>query len=89
MAIFLKEKWIGIEKHPDSPDGVCYVPIHKQKRSKRGYNQSEIIAKEIANALSIPLLHILERNTNIETQTHFGRMDRLKNQEGSIGINSD
>ena len=89
MAEFAVEKWKEVNKYIHPPDGVCYVPIHKIKLSKRGYNQSEIIARVVSESLSIPLLNILERKTNIETQTHFGRMDRLKNQEGSISLTSD
>ena len=89
MASFTALLWQQIKKDPLPVDGICFVPIHKIKLSKRGYNQSEIIAREIATRLSIPLLNILERNANIETQTHFGRMARLENQEGTIRLTSD
>lgn len=89
MAAYLAERWNNVIKDKLPVDGICYVPVHKVKLSKRGYNQSEIIAKEVAEILSIPLLHMLERTSNIETQTHFGRIDRLKNQEGSIGLKMD
>ncbi|MFZ1586793.1 MAG: phosphoribosyltransferase family protein, partial [Saprospiraceae bacterium] len=89
MASFTALLWQQIKKDPLPVDGICFVPIHKIKLSKRGYNQSEIIAREIATRLSIPLLNILERNANIETQTHFGRMARLENQEGTIRLASD
>ena len=89
MAEFAADKFKTFKPDELKFDGVCYVPIHKIKLSKRGYNQSEIIAKEVANELALPLLHILERTSNIETQTHFGRMDRLNNQEGTIRVNID
>jgi len=88
MATYLCQEWQNCEKNDFKVDGICYVPIHTVKLSKRGYNQSEIIAREISESLNIPLLHFLERKKNIETQTHFGRMDRLKNQEGTIVYNS-
>src|SRR5690606_3512566 len=86
IASYTVERWTNCTRHPLPLDGVCYVPIHKTKLSKRGYNQSEIIAREISDHLKIPLLHLLERRINIETQTHFGRSDRLKNQEGTISV---
>ena len=84
MAEFATEKFMKILPVDLKLDGVCYVPIHKIKLSKRGYNQSAIIAKVVADKLELPLVHVLERSSNIETQTHFGRIDRLKNQEGTI-----
>lgn len=84
MASFTASEWLKCPKSETKIDGICYVPIHKIKLSKRGYNQSEIIAREIAEILKVPLLNILERKINVETQTHFGRMDRLKNQENTI-----
>lgn len=89
MAAYLAQKWMDIDKDKLPVDAICYVPVHKIKMSKRGYNQSEIIAKEVSEIISTPLIHMLERKSNIETQTHFGRMDRLKNQEGSIGLKTD
>jgi ComF family protein len=89
LAEFAVDKWIRCEKNELKIDAVCYVPIHRIKLSKRGYNQSEVIAREVSELLNIPLIHLLERNSNIETQTHFGRMDRLKNQEGTISVNYD
>ena len=45
---------------------VVSVPLHKARLKKRGYNQSEILAKEVAAALGIPFVRdciIRTRNT--------------------------
>lgn len=35
-------------------DCVIPVPMHKKKQAKRGYNQSELMAKEVAKGLGVP-----------------------------------
>jgi ComF family protein len=44
-------------------DCVVSVPMHKKKQAKRGYNQSELMAKEVANGLAVPYnSQVLVRN---------------------------
>lgn len=38
-------------------DGICYVPMPKAKRMKRGYNQCRIMADELSKILGVPVLH--------------------------------
>lgn len=52
MALAVKQKYFGVKF-----DAVCYVPISKIRKLNRGYNQSEILAEEIAKILKIPVLH--------------------------------
>jgi ComF family protein len=37
--------------HTQKIEAVCAVPIHAQKEAKRGFNQAEIIAREVAREL--------------------------------------
>ena len=37
------------------PQVIFPVPIHRKKKSVRGYNQAEVLAREISRGLSIPL----------------------------------
>ncbi|MCO6461775.1 MAG: ComF family protein [Saprospiraceae bacterium] len=85
---FLGKSLHQIPKTGRDIDIICYVPVHPIKKARRGYNQSEIIAQSVGESLKIPTLPLLSRLTNIDTQTHYGRMDRLKNQEGSIRCDS-
>ena len=34
---------------------IIPVPIHKSKRRKRGYNQAEVLAKELSGRLEVPM----------------------------------
>ena len=37
-------------------DCITYVPMHYKKQIKRGYNQSELLAKELGKRLDLPVL---------------------------------
>src|SRR5690606_22480056 len=51
-------------------DVVVPLPIHRKKKRIRGYNQSEYIARGIAEAMSLPLNpNDFIRVINTETQT--------------------
>lgn len=38
-------------------DVVCYVPLYFTNKLKRGYNQSELIAREFGKLLNLPVAH--------------------------------
>lgn len=82
----LAGKWLAAEliKHRvhQKFDLVLPVPLHKQKRRKRGYNQSDHFAKGIAEALRIEFnTEIIRRIKGGESQTHKSRLERWKNVE--------
>lgn len=52
MALCVKQCFGDI-----SFDGIVYVPTEKKTVRRRGYNQSEVLAKGISDILKIPVLH--------------------------------
>jgi ComF family protein len=76
-------KMYGIELK-NSPcakvDLIVPVPLHISKFKKRGYNQSEWIARGISEVLNVPLhIHAIERHVASESQTRKSRFDRWEN----------
>lgn len=66
---------------------ILPVPIHKQKLKKRGFNQSNCIAKGIAEATNIPAQYkILKRKSKTATQTRKSRQERIENVQTVFGI---
>ena len=64
----------------DSINVIVPVPLHPKKLYKRGYNQSEQIAKGIAQATGWELnTTALIRNVFTETQTRKTKMERWEN----------
>ena len=61
------------------------VPLHKKKQSHRGYNQSELLARELAKTRTMALdTTCLIRSRNTPSQTEFGREGRLANMSGAF-----
>lgn len=71
-------------------DYVIPVPMHKSKLKKRGYNQAEVIAKEISKKLNVPLLlNNVEKVKSTSSQTKLGRIDRWLNSKDVYKIEID
>ena len=60
-------------------DGIVPVPLHPLRQRERGFNQAEILAREVARSGNVPLLEVLRRPHYTETQTHFNRRQRMEN----------
>lgn len=66
-------------------DLIIPVPLHPRKKKKRGYNQSEMIARGINEIFQKELdLSSLVRTTHTDTQTRKNRFDRFLNMEGKF-----
>ena len=55
---------------------VVPVPMHPVKKSNRGYNQAEELAKYLCKALKLPYADILQRTVAGASQTTHNRLDR-------------
>lgn len=74
------EKFFQILK---SYDTIVPVPISKKREKERGYNQSLLLAKEIANNTGLNLINnCLYKTKNIIEQSKLNKEDRLKNIQG-------
>ena len=68
-------------------DLIVPVPLHPRKQKKRGYNQSEWIARGIAGAMNLPVVtNNLIRKVHASTQTNKSRFERWKNVETIFGV---
>ena len=68
-------------------DYIIPVPLHKKKKDKRGYNQSEIIAKGVSEKMEIPVnVRVLIRNNFTKTQTLKKRFERWENVKDVFSI---
>ncbi|MBR7132484.1 MAG: ComF family protein [Clostridia bacterium] len=82
MALCVKQNFHGI-----SFDAVCCVPLSRMKRLFRGYNQSEVLAKEIAKILGIPFLDgILTAKYRFATQHSLNPKERFEKLRGIYGF---
>lgn len=65
-----------------SYDIILPVPMNKNKKRTRGYNQTELIAKELAKRFNIQVdTKILIKEKNTPMQSSLGRNERIKNAQ--------
>lgn len=70
-------------------EAVIPVPLYKKKKQLRGYNQAEILAKEVAFYLDLPLIKDgLLRIRSTKAQKELNHMERRKNLEHAFEWNS-
>ena len=68
-------------------DIIIPVPIHKKRYKERGYNQSELLASEIARTLNISIeKHVLTKNVNNTPQSKLSKIERKNNANGVYKI---
>lgn len=64
-------------------DGIVSVPMTAKSQRKRGYNQSELLAKALSKRLNIPYIkHAIEKIKQTEWQKSLSRSEREQNLKG-------
>ena len=61
------------------PDIVTSVPISKKRKRRRGYNQSELLARELSKNLEVPYQELLFKVRDNVPQHELSEQDRLEN----------
>jgi ComF family protein len=74
----------------DGPSLVVPVPLHRQRRNSRGFNQTELIARVALRELrDLPVEFapkLLKRTRFTESQTGFTREQRRENLRGAFAV---
>ena len=65
-------------------DCITFVPIHKSRERKRGYNQAELLAKALAERVDLPCVNLLEKSVKTPNQAKLNRAARLENIKNSF-----
>ena len=86
IAYFIKNMQKSFEKLKKY-DIIIIVPISKQRKRDRGYNQSELVAKEISRIIQVPIVkEILNKIKNTVPQSTLNRKQREENAKGVYKI---
>lgn len=68
-------------------DIITSVPIHPKRKSKRGYDQSELIAREIAkNMLNLKYEKVLKKIRDNPKQSLQSKQERIQNVKNAYEI---
>jgi ComF family protein len=58
-------------------DVVTWAPTSGRRRRQRGFDQAELVARQVARQLGVPCRHLLERSAGGTAQTGLSRAARL------------
>jgi ComF family protein len=58
------------------------VPLHRSRLRRRGFNQAELLARELARRCGLPLADCLERRRPRAPQAGRGRAERIGEHDG-------
>ena len=71
-------------------DIIIVVPISKQRKKERGYNQSYLIGKEISKIINVPILkNVLLKVKNTVSQSSLNKKQREENTKGVYEIKNN
>ncbi len=73
-------------RQAERPDFLVPAPIHWRKRWQRGFNQTELLARQLAKSLQLPVVNALRQTRYHESQKGLGRQQRQKNLRQSLAI---
>ncbi|HEX8236272.1 MAG TPA: ComF family protein [Abditibacteriaceae bacterium] len=65
---------------------VVPVPLHAWRRYRRGYNQSELLARELARLLDVPMIDALTRVRHTTPQVELRKKQRRDNVRGAFAM---
>ena len=78
------------KRHNLTADVIVPVPLHRSRFKERGYNQSELLARQLGTILTLPVnTSALKRTRKTQTQMSLGAGDRKKNVSGAFACQND
>ena len=63
------------------------IPLHFKRKWQRGFNQAELLTKQISKKTNIPFSNLLKRIKNTPQQAKLSRQERLNNLKSAFEIN--
>lgn len=67
-------------------DAVTFVPSSEKSMKERGFNQSELLAKGVAEKLFVPKEDVLLKIKETDSQHKLSAKDRIKNLDGAFAV---
>lgn len=68
-------------------DLIVPVPLHRKKLARRGYNQAEVMARQLARRCDVPCgSRVLERTRQTRPMKGLGAFERYENLEDAFAV---
>lgn len=81
IAQIMKEK---LELDNIKFDYILFVPLHKKRIKKRGFNQAEKIAKNLSDLVNVPTIDKIQRKYNTRRLYILNKEERKKELKGAF-----
>lgn len=65
-------------------DCITYVPMYYKDEKERGYNQSQLLAKDLSELMGIPCIKTIEKTKQTDRQHNLLAAERRKNLKGAF-----
>ena len=87
LGPLLADGWLRARAADAWPaDGLVPVPLHWTRRLRRGYDQADLLAREVSRESGIPVLRCLRRTRRTATQGALGSGTRRSNVAGAFAL---
>lgn len=70
-------------------DEICFIPSSREKLQKRGYNQAQLLAKEVSRRLGIPLAAYLIKPAETASMRLSSGEERRTMLEGAFAVDPE
>jgi len=70
-----------------SVDIITCVPLHPKRKRLRGYNQAELLARNLSGRLSLPFIPLLNKTIHTVNLAKLNRQERIAIVKDSFEIN--
>ena len=87
-AEYIYDRIVGTNDFKNA-DVITFVPLVKRDKNKRGYNQSELIAKELSSLMNIPAKPLLRKIRRTQKQHDLNAAQRKENLIGAFEVVSE
>ncbi len=86
----LAKQWLGEYIRKIQPQALVPVPLHRKRYRVRGYNQSEVFAKELGRRMGIPVASkLVQRVKNTLPQKELALQERQNNLKKAFKISEN
>lgn len=86
IATIMKEK---LELENIKFEYILFVPLHKKRQRKRGFNQSQKIAKKLSEMINVPVLDKIQRIVYTKSLFKLSKVDRYKELKNTFTLNDN
>ena len=75
------------DRLPERADLLCWAPLSKKRLRERGFDQAELLAREVGRLLSVPAEPTLEKTRNTAPQSELEEASaRRANAQGAYSL---